>query len=111
MRYVALAEFSLYVSLLASCAKGPDAACQPTATITVTGAGGCSLDNVVVECGSVGPLLKSKGLHSNCEPHISGSRSTSPAYYQAVGAVLVSLQDAGFKAGVGVRRVLPVPSQ
>lgn len=111
MRYIALTGFPLYVSLLASCAKGPDAACQPTATITVTEAGGCSVDSLVVECGSVGPLLRSKGLRSNCDPHISGSRSTSPAYYQAVGAVLVSLQDAGFKGGVGVRRVLPVPDQ
>jgi hypothetical protein len=111
MRYVALARFLLYVPLLSSCANGPDSACQPIATITVTEAGGCSLDNVAVECGSVGPLLRSKGLHSNCDPHISGSRSTSSAYYQAVGAVLVSLKDAGYKGGVGVRRVLPVPSQ
>lgn len=107
MRNIGLAGFPLYVLMAASCANRPDAACQPPATITVTDAGGCSLDDVVVDCGSVGALLISKGVKSDCDVHISGSRLTSPAVYQAFGAVLVSLQGAGFKRGIGVRRVLP----
>jgi len=111
MRYKTLVVFSLYVSVLASCGKDRDAACRPTVAISVTDAGSCSLDNVVVDCGFLGPLLRTKGLKSNCELHISGSRSTSPAYYQAVGAVLESLESAGFKGGVGIRRVSPVERQ
>jgi hypothetical protein len=111
MPYKTLVVFSLCVSVLASCRKDPDAVCRPAVMISVTETGGCRVDDVVVECGSVGPTLITKGVKSNCELHIAGLRSTSPAYYQAVGAVLVSLQSAGLKGGVGIRRVLPVERQ
>lgn len=55
--------------------------------------GGCVVGKVVVVCESVGSLLRSMGLRTDCEVRVAGSQLT---HYQPVGALLQSLQDAGF---------------
>jgi biopolymer transport protein ExbD len=67
--------------------------CSGPLLVTVTADGGCVVGKVVAVCESVGPLLRSMGLRTDCEVRVAGGPLT---HYQPVGALLQSLQDAGF---------------
>jgi biopolymer transport protein ExbD len=90
-RAIVAAVLSLWAAV--AVAGDIDYDCSGPLLVTVTADGGCVINKVVAACESVGSLLRSMGLRADCEVRVAGSRLT---HYQPVGALLQSLQDAGF---------------
>ena len=81
------------ISLSAASAQAIDVGCSKPQMLEVDEHGGCHLDAAVVDCSSVGSLLRSMRMRADCELRISGSPY---APYKQLGALIQSLQDAGF---------------
>jgi biopolymer transport protein ExbD len=91
LRAAALTILSFWA--VASVANDTDTDCSKPFLITVAADGGCNFSKVVVACESAGSLLLSMGLRADCEVRVAGDPYTP---YQHIGALLRSLQDAGF---------------